>query len=99
LHNLRHRHRDIGLPYPSEFMTAEVLARHLSVETETVDRWTALGILPQPIKPKGVRLWRWSKVVAALDPDEESVPQSATFDPGVEAARVAAERRRNGRAA
>ena len=94
------RWRTIDLPYPPEFMTAEVLARHLSVEPDTIDRWTAAGILPQPIKPKGVRLWRWSKVVAALDPSPESMAQSASFDPSVEAARhAAAERKRNGRAA
>jgi hypothetical protein len=32
------RQRDIDLPYPPEFMTAEVLARHLCVEPDTVDR-------------------------------------------------------------
>lgn len=79
-------------------MTAEVLARHLSIEADTVVRWTANGILPQPIKPKGVRLWRWSRVIKALDPEQESMAQSSDFDPGVEAARAAAERRRNGRA-
>lgn len=95
------RHRDIGLPYPPEFMTAEVLARHLSVQTETIHRWLAAGILPQPIQPGGgVRLWRWRKVVDALDPPPEPVPESRSdYDPGVAAVQNAqAERKRNGRA-
>lgn len=95
------RHRTVDLPYPPEFMTAEVLARHLCVEVGTIVRWTADGVLPQPVKPKGVRLWRWSRVVAALDPEPATVAQSAAgYDPSVEAARhAAAERRRNGRVA
>lgn len=97
------RRRAIGLPYPPEFQTAEVLARHLSVEPETVERWTDLGVLPQPIKPggaRGVRLWRWSRVIEKLDPNAESVAQLTKIDPGVEMARHAAEeRRRHGRAA
>lgn len=92
------RQRTIDLPYPPPFMTAEVLARHLCVEPQTVDLWTNEGILPRPIKPKNVRLWVWSKVVAALDRGIETV-QDATGveDPAVMRAKRAAEKRqRNG---
>jgi hypothetical protein len=94
------RVRRIDLPYPPPFMTAEVLARHLCISTETVEVWTTDGILPAPIKPKGVRLWVWKAVEAALDGKPDFVGEYTTTDPFVAGAqREASERKRNGRAA
>jgi hypothetical protein len=91
------RIRAIDLPYPPPFMTAEVLARHLCISVETVETWTLEGILPEPIKPKGVRLWQWRYVEAALDGRPSSLIQCSSHDPFVEGAqREASERKRHG---
>jgi hypothetical protein len=94
------RTRAIDLPYPPPFMTAEVLARHLCISVETVETWTLEGILPQPIKPKGVRLWQWRTVEAVLDGRPVPAVQCPSSDPFVAGAqREASERKRHGRAA
>jgi hypothetical protein len=94
------RTRAIDLPYPPPFMTAEVLARHLCISVETVETWTLDGILPQPIKPKGVRLWQWRTVEAVLDGRPVPAVQWPSSDPFVAGAqREASERKRHGRAA
>jgi hypothetical protein len=94
------RTRRIDLPYPPPFMTAEVLARHLCISTETVEVWAVEGILPPPIKPKGVRLWVWKAVEAALDGKPDLMGEYAPPDPFVAGAqREASERKRNGRPA
>jgi hypothetical protein len=53
-------------------MSAPVLAAHLSVSESTVDNWFEQGLLPAPIRPSGIRLWYWPRVVTFLlgDTDE-----------------------------
>jgi hypothetical protein len=79
-------------------MTVAVLARHLSISIATVETWTSEGLLPPPIKPKGVRLWSWKAVEAHLDGRGASDVQSA--DPFVVGAQnAAAQRKRTDRVA
>lgn len=95
------RERNIDLPYPPPYQTVDVLARHLCVNTDTVNRWVKDGTLPLPVErksPKGARLWSWKSVCQRLDGTQDKVGQS--LDPFVEGAkRAAQERQRNGRAA
>lgn len=91
------RGHQIDLPYPPPYMTADVLARHLCISIGTVETWTANGILPAPIKPKGVRLWCWKTVETALAGRPANAVESAPIDPFVAGAeREAQERKRNG---
>lgn len=94
------RQHVIDLPYPPPFMTADVLAKHLCISVATVELWTADGLLPAPIKPRGIRLWQWSKVIKRLAGDGDDAVQSAPVDPYVAGAeREAQERKRDGRIA
>lgn len=89
----------IDLPYPPPYMTADVLARHLCISVDTVEAWTEAGLLPAPVKPKGVRLWCWKGVCDRLDGKAEVAVESPN-DPFVMGAqREAAERKRHGRLA
>lgn len=88
--------------YPPPYQTADVLAWHLTVTPETVDRWVKDEILPPPCprkSSKGHRLWKWITVCQWLDGDKSDDGQSE-LDPFVEGARRAAqERNRDGRSA
>lgn len=38
-------------------LSARALCERYGVVTRTIDRWTAAGILPQPIRINGFRYW------------------------------------------
>lgn len=90
------------LSYPPPYMTIDVLAQHLCVCPDTIERWTACGVLPKPAKPMGVRLWRWASIDKTLldgppKPEVQSEPEDDPFVAGAQ--RAATERKRHGRAA
>jgi DNA-binding transcriptional MerR regulator len=38
-------------------LTSRMLCERYNVVTRTIDRWTAAGILPQPMRINGYRYW------------------------------------------
>jgi DNA-binding transcriptional MerR regulator len=62
-------------------LTSRMLCERYSVVTRTIDRWTAAGILPQPLVINGYRYW-----------DEAEVEQRERERTGVERTRCAANR-------
>lgn len=53
------------------------LCFELSITERTADAWVTKGIIPPPIDRGGKRLWKFSKVEAALDGAATDVAPSA----------------------
>jgi predicted site-specific integrase-resolvase len=51
-----------ALPYPPPWMDKETLAAHLSCSANTVENWSAQGVIPQPRKRGGKVMYRWAEV-------------------------------------
>lgn len=50
------------LPYPPPFQDIATLSEHICAGESTIEGWVKQGILPQPKKVGGKRLWRWKDV-------------------------------------
>jgi len=70
------------LPYPPPWQDKETLAAHLSVSTNTVENWSAQGILPSPRKRGGKVMGKWSEV------DERLTVGDADGSPDSQAERI-----------
>jgi hypothetical protein len=75
----REREKLNRLSYPPPWMDAPTLAAHLSICVDTVESWSARGILPPARKRGGKNMWKWSEVDHMLtmgrvgaDPDPEA---------------------------
>jgi hypothetical protein len=67
------------LPYPPPFQDIATLSAHICAAESTIENWVRLGLLPEPKKVGGKRLWSWKEVerhlavigdTAAASPDE-----------------------------
>ena len=64
------------------FVRRRTAARELDIGFETFEAWVRDGTLPgAKIHKKGVKLWRWDEIIAALDPKAAPTP---AFDPFTE---------------
>jgi predicted DNA-binding transcriptional regulator AlpA len=50
-------HNDKPIATPSQLVRHKQFADRLGVHTRTVDRWAAMGILPQPVRIRGHKYW------------------------------------------
>lgn len=64
------------LPYPPPFQDAATLCAHLCISESTLDNWVRQGVLPEPKKVGGKRMWKWSEVEARLLGETGIVPAS-----------------------
>jgi hypothetical protein len=48
--------------HPVRKLTSRMLCERYNVVTRTIDRWTAAGILPQPLVINGYRYWDEAEV-------------------------------------
>jgi hypothetical protein len=64
------------LPYPPPFMDLATLAEHICCGESTIEKWVKEGILPEPRKVGGKRLWRWKEVEQHLALNPKVTPIS-----------------------
>jgi len=75
--------RPYGYPgFIPPWQDGATLCAHLCISEGTLDNWVRQGILPEPRKVGGKRMWKWADVETRLSGD-------ATLAPGeVDAARI-----------
>lgn len=58
------------------YQDISTLTRNLCISERTVDDWVKEGLLPEPRRKKGKRLWKWTEVEQYMDRDATTVPAS-----------------------
>ena len=49
------------------YLCKQSACRELDMSDDTFDKYVREGILPQPKRRGGLKRWKWSEIVAALD--------------------------------
>jgi len=77
-----------------EYVTRQRAAVELDMSDDTFDKYVREGILPQPKRRGGLKRWKWSEIVAALDSGSIEVieVEQDPFERGIEFAKAPSSR-------
>jgi predicted DNA-binding transcriptional regulator AlpA len=49
------------------YLSKQRACRELDMSDDTFDKYVREGVLPQPKRRGGLKRWKWSEIIAALD--------------------------------
>lgn len=77
-----------------DYVTRQRAAVELDMSDDTFDKYVRQGILPQPKQRGGLKRWKWSEIVAALDGGSIAVieVEQDAFERGIELAKAPSSR-------